>query len=62
MADSYFLNDNYGDVPEFSSSYLRKYIADNMESKLNLKNQKKFILISSHDSVVAMILSAMDLR
>ena len=62
MADDYFNYQNYGDIPWFTSSYLRQFIADNMQTRLNNQNKKKFILLSSHDSVVAMILSALDLK
>ncbi|CDW84663.1 major acid phosphatase map (histidine-acid phosphatase) [Stylonychia lemnae] len=63
MADEFFNVKNYGqDIPWFTSSRLREFIADKMQGKLNNEHNQKFIIMSSHDSVVAMILAALDLR
>jgi len=44
------------------SSELRKYLAYQIEDRINKKSEKRMIILSAHDTTITMLLTAMSLE
>jgi hypothetical protein len=44
------------------SSELRKYLAYQIEDRINKKSEKRMIILSAHDTTITMLLTALNLE